>query len=328
MNRQKNFNFIEESLKMLANRIKDRGKLNILDLNIHAEPFYRDLLNIVYNLNLESANIDVSNAEAIDLIDKDKRMLVQVSALRTKAKIEDTLEKEIIKNYAKQGFTIKFIFIADEAKNLRSNTFKNPHQIKFNPSDDIWDKISLLTIISQMHIERQAAVYELFRYEFGERPDTVKINSNLAEIVSLLAKENLGVPPVNNQLNLYSIDKKIEHNALEAIKQRTISQCTQYYTLLNKIYDSFTQSGRNNVITSVFDKLGSFYEKELINQDISNVDRFFAIFDNAVQYVVEKWSLELAEIEVIEMCIKIIIVDAFIKCKIFENPEDYNHVVA
>ena len=327
MNRQKNFNFIEESLEILASRIKARGKLNVLDLNIHAEPFYKDLLNLVYNLELKSANESVANAEAIDLEDTGNKILVQVSATSTKAKIESTLAKDKIATYAERGFTIKFMFIATEAKNLRSNTFKNQSNIIFDPSDDILDKIHLLTIISQMSIERQTAVYELFQHEFGNHPSIMKISSNLAKIVSLLAKENLDVPPVYKQLNLYDIDRKIEHNGLEHIKQRTINQCTRYYTMLSTIYDSFTQSGRNNIVTSVFDKLGSFYERELINQDISNVDRFFAIFNNAVQYVVKNWNSEQIEIEVIEMCVKIIIVDAFIKCKIFESPEDYNHVI-
>ena len=327
MNRQKNFNFIEKNLEILADRIKTRGKLNILDLNIHSEPFYRDLLNLVYDLNLESTNANIANAEAIDLIDRDNKILVQVSATRTKDKIESTLEKEIIETYAKQGFTIKFMFIAEEAKNLRTNTFKNLYKIDFIPSDDIWDKVSLLTVISQISIERQAAVYELFQQEFGNQPDITKINSNLAKIVSLLAKENLDTPPMDKQLNLYDINRKIEHNGLEFIKQRTINQCMRYYKMLNIIYDNFTQSGRNNIIISVFDKLGSFYEKELFRQDISNLERFFAIFNKTVQYVVENWNSEQIEIEVIEMCVKIIAVDAFIKCKIFESPEGYNHVI-
>ncbi|MFL0131295.1 ABC-three component system protein [Tenacibaculum maritimum] len=31
-------------------------------------------------------------------------------------------------------------------------------------------------------------------------------------------------------------------------------------------------------------------------------------------------------IDELELCIDVIVVDAFIRCKIFKNPKDYNHV--
>lgn len=42
MNRSNYFNYIEEKLGVLAYRINLRGKLNILDLNIHSETFFLD----------------------------------------------------------------------------------------------------------------------------------------------------------------------------------------------------------------------------------------------------------------------------------------------
>ena len=37
MKRSEYFNYIEEKLNFLSYRIKSRGKINLLDLNIHSE---------------------------------------------------------------------------------------------------------------------------------------------------------------------------------------------------------------------------------------------------------------------------------------------------
>lgn len=80
MNRSNYFNYIEEKLNVLSYRITQRGKLNILDLNIHSETFFADFLNNLYDLNLQNLNISVQNVEAIDLIDKENKIIAQLSA--------------------------------------------------------------------------------------------------------------------------------------------------------------------------------------------------------------------------------------------------------
>ena len=45
MNRTEYFNYIEEKLNILSYRIKNRGKINLLDLNIHSETFFADLID-------------------------------------------------------------------------------------------------------------------------------------------------------------------------------------------------------------------------------------------------------------------------------------------
>ena len=59
MNRENLFNYIEEHLAVLAYRVERRGKLNILDLHLHSENFYRDFLNLLYGWNLENQNTEI-----------------------------------------------------------------------------------------------------------------------------------------------------------------------------------------------------------------------------------------------------------------------------
>lgn len=47
---------------------------------------------------------------------------------------------------------------------------------------------------------------------------------------------------------------------------------------------------------------------------------FFSIIDNLIELIME------IPYEELEMCVSILVVDTFIRCKIFKNPEGYNHV--
>ena len=46
--REQNMNVISSRLTYLQIMIKNRNSLNLTDINIHAENFYRDLFNLVF----------------------------------------------------------------------------------------------------------------------------------------------------------------------------------------------------------------------------------------------------------------------------------------
>lgn len=219
------------------------------------------------------------------------------------------------------------MFIADDAKNLRNITYNNSYNISFDPQQDIIDKVSILTTISQLSIGDYSLVYDLFVKEFGGAPSQVKITSNLATIVNLLAVEDLEEGTSTSVLDAFNIDGKIIFNELELIKETTINEYIPYYSKLDSIYKEFEREGRNKRI-SVLRKLTSLYEKELCKPELSNVEKFFNVVTNLEEYIVSSNNLDDIEEDVIEMCVKIITVDAFIRCKIFKNPEGYNYVAS
>ena len=51
MNNEIYMDFIEERLYVLKHRIILRSELNILNLNLRAEDFYRELFNAIYGYN-------------------------------------------------------------------------------------------------------------------------------------------------------------------------------------------------------------------------------------------------------------------------------------
>ena len=327
LNRQRYYDYINEKLEVLSYRITSNGKLNLLHLNIHSETLYRDILNILYEYNLEPANIGKANAEAVDLIDEDKKVVIQVSSTATKAKINSTLEKDKIKDLSDEGYSIKFVFVANEAKNLRGSTYNNKHNITFDPNTDIWDKITVLEKISQLSIDRMTLIHDLIQNEFGERPNTLKLSSNLAAIVNFLSKENLDDIPNKIQLNDYGIEEKIAFNELNDIKESTFDEYKVYYGILDRIYREFIREGTNKTV-SVLRKITSFYEKEVLSKESTNVEKFFNVIGKVEEHVLKSELVREIPEEEIDMCIRIIVVDAFVRCKIFKNPRGYSHVTA
>jgi hypothetical protein len=326
MKRDAYYSYISEKIEILCLRIKSNGKLNILNLNIHAEFFYRDLCSLIFGLKLENANIDNQNAAAIDLIDKNKKIIIQVTSTSTKKKIDDTLSKKKLLDYKDQGYTLKFLFFSSVSSSFKKNKFKNIHGINFDPTKDIMDKDNILRSVLEAKIDKQKNIYEFVKAELGEKPDITKISSNLADLINLISEEDLGSVPDVNNLNEYNIDNKIEFNNLE-YTGTTINQYKIFYPKIDGIYNAFDSQGKNKSI-SVFSKLTRFYTDELMRKECNQDQIFMNIINKTIEHIQQSENYNELPFEELELCVSIIVVDAFIRCKVFKNPEGYIHVIA
>ena len=320
MNRSVYFNYIEDKLNILAARIIDRGKRNILDLNIHAESFYAYFLNELYGWNLGNLNEQKQNVEAIDLIDHNKKIVIQVSSTNTKQKVEDSLKKDSIKTYP--TYTFKFISIANDCDELRTKSFVNPHNIVFNPLSDIIDKKTILNYILNLDNYKQKSIYEFIRKELGNEVDIVKLDTNLALIINILSKERWDGTGREDAFNPFEINRKIEYNDLKATKE-LINEYKIYHYKIDKKYEECDLEGANKSY-SILRLINRYYIEE--NMKSNDADTIFINVSNRVlQKVQESGNFIKTEFDTLVLCVDILIVDAFIRCKIFENPENYNH---
>lgn len=167
MNRTKYFDYIEEKLNLFSQRIESRAKLNLLNHHLHAEDFFKQVFNIVYDLNLINSNLLIKNSEGIDLIDKEKKIIISISSTATKTKILSGMSKKGISNYI--GYNFKFISISKSADSLKIKTYlENPYNLQFNPATDIFDKDKLLGEILHTNSDKLIQLYKLFRAEFSD----------------------------------------------------------------------------------------------------------------------------------------------------------------
>lgn len=319
MNRTIYFSFIEEKLNTLATRINSRGRLNILDLHSHSETFYQYFLQELFGWTIFNENEVKANVEAIDLIDHENKLLIQVSATSTKKKIEDSLSKDIIERY--KAYTFKFISISKDSDNLKKMVYCNPHSISFDPGKDIIDTNSILTFIKGMNIDDQKRIYTFIKKELADDIDLVRLESNLANVINVLSKENLDQEGLNMEINPYEISRKMEYNKLNAAVL-VIEEYSIHYGKLDKIYQEFDLLGSSKSM-SVFSAISGEYRKAM--NDFSGDKLFFQVIDKVIERILNSANYQAIPYEELELCVYIIVVDAFIRCKIFRNPENYNY---
>lgn len=313
MNRQVYFNFIEERLSLLAHRVEIRGGLNILDLHLHSENFYLHLFNLIFGWKLKNLNAEQKNAAGVDLVDTTNRIIAQVSATATKQKIESALSKNL-SNY--RGYAFIFISISKNASNLRTQTFSNPHHLKFLPAKDIFDIPSLLRIIGGMDIDQQRGVYEFLKKELKSEPDPEKIESNLTTIIKILSKEDWSQGTTGFEIIPYDLEVKISYNQLNTAKV-LIDDYKIHYPRIDKIYSDFDKQGVNKSL-SILNGIRSEYLA--LGTGISPDQCFFSIIEKTIQKIRASANYTHTPDEELVLCVQILIVDAFIRCKIFKNP--------
>lgn len=136
-------------LARLSVEIEAQSKLNLLALHIHSENFYRDFLGILLGFKFRNTNKTNQNSQAIDLIDEKNKVVAQVSATATTAKIQNSL-RSLPGKY--NGFRFKFISISKDASALRKTKYTAPKGIIFDPKDDILDIASLLRALNDLEI--------------------------------------------------------------------------------------------------------------------------------------------------------------------------------
>lgn len=316
MKRSKYFNYIEEKFSLLAYRIERSGKLNLLDKNIHAENFYRDLFNLVFDFNLTNMNAIEQNTPGIDLLDSKNKIIIQVSSTTTKQKIESALSKNLA---SFSGYRFQFIAIAKDASKLRDKAYHNPHNLNFEPRCDIHDVSSLLKIIFDMEIEKQKDVYNFIKNELAVEPDIQKTESNLATIIQILSKEDWNTERYSFETIPFNIEEKIPYNNLNETKI-LIDEFKIYYSKIDNIYTEFDKQGVNKSFSVLNGIHGEYVNVVLDNESRSADQIFMAVMDKVTDKI--RHSSNYVEIpeEELWLCVQLIVVDAFTRCKIFKNP--------
>ena len=313
MNRTLHFNYISHKLSTLATEIEVRSKLNILDLHLHSENFYLHFFNTLFGWDLQNLNVCKQNVAAIDLIDRTNKIVVQVSATATKQKVESALTKDLS---AYAGYAFKFISISKDASALRSNSFVNTHNLKFNPQSDIYDIASILNKIWALCMDDLRGIANFIKKELGSEVDPLKLESNLAAIINILAKEDWSQDASAVETIPFDIGKKIDHNNLDAVRG-IIDDYFVHHRRVDRIYSDFDKQGANKS-TAVLDAIRNDYFANMA--ELSDDSLFFKVVECVADRVQNSANYAAIPFEELELCVKILVVDAFIRCKIFKNP--------
>lgn len=118
--REHYINNITEVLSVIRTKVEIRNSINLYDINIHGENFYRDLFNLTYDWGLQDLNAQTTNASYIDLVDEKNKKAIQVTSQNDSGKIKKSING-FLKNPDNAGYKLKLLLIARLAKNYTTD---------------------------------------------------------------------------------------------------------------------------------------------------------------------------------------------------------------
>lgn len=184
MQRRELFNRANHLLSLLHLQVQGAAGLNLLDTNVHAENLYRDFLNLALALKLRNANLIRANFPAIDLADETARVCVQVTSQEGARKVRQTL-----KSYVKNGLDARFdrliVLVLGASRSKAGGVHEFGSGKVFDPSQDVWDRDTLLAMLNDMEPELLSKCVALLDANL-RFPDPDPIPREVRTIVSLL----------------------------------------------------------------------------------------------------------------------------------------------
>jgi len=147
---QKHINNIQDRFAYLKTRIEMAGSLNLTDIHIFAEDFFKDLFNLL-GYSLKNANICQKNCPHIDLIDDVNKKAVQVTSMNNSEKISKTIVGffENPEHPEFKDYSLEVLLISKNAKDYRTD-FTFGGKYKFNPAKDVVDLSRLIERIKDL----------------------------------------------------------------------------------------------------------------------------------------------------------------------------------
>lgn len=309
---------IADRLTFLCHRIVVDGASNRLNMYLDSEDFFSNILNAVFGVKLKNANYQHFNTPGYDLIDPHAKLVVQVTADKSRSKIQDTL-KSIPASCS--GYTLKIMLLMPKKPQMRKQSFENPSQLLFSPHDDILDVGMLVNMVRGLGADEVERIYEYVVKEMAPHypiVDNRMVDSLLVDIVEILLSAPAAEGASPNNLAPFSIDEKIDLNGL-GLYRKQMRLMAGYVGKLDGIYGTYAQQG-TDAATPIQVDFNNAYVKlsRLIDDPISLYD---AIVEDRLEFVAAHPSCPCCSLEQLRTGVSTVMVDAFMRCNVFEGPD-------
>lgn len=158
---------IRNALNFREGTVRVDANWNLLSLAVLSEEFYRELLNKLKGWNLINANSEEKNAQAIDLIDKERKIAVQVSVTCDHEKVQRSIDK--FKQESYDGWHFCFVPIKRDIPHFRKG-FLLPPGLEFDEAQDIYTIDRIMGIVEHAGIDQKRELSQLMDKYTKELP--------------------------------------------------------------------------------------------------------------------------------------------------------------
>jgi hypothetical protein len=311
---------VAESLALLSKQVELLNAVNLYDINIIAEDFFTELLNLIFGYKLKNVNVVEKNAPAIDLIDEENKISIQVTSDNSSTKIKHTIH-EYIDNKAYEKYDRLIVLILTRKKKY-SKPFDTNNTFIFNKESDILDVKDLVKFVRGLEIEKIRSINDFLGRELCDKVYSVKETQaneidTIIDLIEYISKHKEVKKKIDVEIDPeYKIFKRFKDFA-----ERLISEYTTLYTLYG---DSIVTINETLGIDEAQDIITMLYLQDISMQFLNETnDNPIKALNKLVDYFEDKLSVNGKKYD--RAAIKFYLVNEMIKCRVFPNERnEYN----
>ena len=251
------FDIISRVLAITRYDIEQHQIINDQSLNIHGENYFRDILNFIHEWELENTNFKSSNFPCIDLIEREKKIAIQITTTRSKEKIENAFKA--IREFKLNDYEIRIYFLLEKA-NLQKETIKY-FSTKYSIGDiqrHLYDYTNLIKEIE--NLETNKLIELSFKYfEMHQTKYTNEIVLNLI-CKHILRHSKVVKKDYDDDFGSLDTNKKLVLNKINGRISAEINKGLDYATTMNKV-------NQDNLLTKLGELVvNDFYRDILLDE--------------------------------------------------------------
>lgn len=304
-NRQACLVVIGRRLAYLKAEVEILNSLNLTDINVYAENFYRDFFKL-FGYHFDNTNFYLNNYAHIDLIDTKNKIAIQVTSQNDNVKIKDAIDG-FFKDPKHKDYKLKILLIAKDAKNYKTKFGAN-----FNHKDDVLDIKKLLKLIDNKGLDDLKKIADfLDKQILQERKKTesteVETIMELIEFLSIDDNRGLTEKPENVDPDFKIYNRFSDHSGFLMDSYKDL--CTVYQFPLIEAKKNIDGVKAFKISSYLKDESDSMLSKENNNPK------------TALEKLTELFYSKLAEngIKFDKQAIKFYLLDELIMCNVFPN---------
>lgn len=170
MTRDRLLDQISNHFGALQYKLNTLNASNLHDSSIFSETLIQQLLNEVFELQLNNANVIDAQFPAVDLVDYERRIAVQVSANATAQKLKHTIEKFLDHNLDDHFDTLYFYILTEKGSNFNAKQVNQWTQgrLHFDVQKHILDWKILFRILGGLPLDRLEKIRMILEEELGK----------------------------------------------------------------------------------------------------------------------------------------------------------------
>ena len=314
MKRARLIDDIVKRITLLSSIVRCKSKNNLHSDNVVAENVYRDIYNIIEKSSYKNLNQEENNFPGGDLIDEKQKKLIQVTSDLSFKKIKETVRKLDIERF--EGFSLEIIIMGERRSKYKGDCLPTSY-IVFDYSTNIVDNPAFVNRIKNLTFDQIESIQKILEKEIPY-PKPRNLNAtHLGCFIEVLSQSGHIEPGKVMCKKSFEIEKKIQYNELRN-KTLFIRDRSLYSKKLERVYQEYDMLTKNKSMY-VIDAISRIY---LTAPDtLSGEGLFSYILQKVKDKIIDAANALGVYEDELDFYVDIIVVDTFVRCKIFSPPD-------